>query len=84
MLLLQWIGKGNANQWGYQLKKNTYVYSLSFADDQVVLVQEHDAMECMARKLKEQYEEWGLTINLEKTKYICIGEGKEILKLEKK
>jgi len=23
-------------------------------------------MECMARKLKEEYEKWGLTMNLEK------------------
>jgi hypothetical protein len=29
-------------------------------------------MEFMARKLKEEYEKWGLTINLEKTKYIYI------------
>ena len=59
-----------------------YVYSLSFADDQVVLAQDHDDMEYMARKLKEEYEEWGLTINLEKTKYICIGEGKKSLKFD--
>ena len=64
------------------LIQNTYVYSLSFADVQVVLAQDHYDMEYMARKLKEEYEEWGLTINLEKTKYICIGEGKESLKFD--
>jgi len=26
------------------------------------------------------YEKWGLAINLEKTKYVCMGEGKEFLK----
>jgi hypothetical protein len=36
----------------------------------------------MARKLKEKYEKWGLTINLEKTKYVCMGEGREILKFD--
>ena len=36
----------------------------------------------MARKLKVECEECGLTINLERMKYICIGEGKEGLKLE--
>jgi hypothetical protein len=36
----------------------------------------------VARKLKEEYEKWGLTINLEKTKYICIGEEKESLKFD--
>jgi hypothetical protein len=34
------------------------------------------------RKLKEEYEKWGLAINLEKTKYVCMGEGKEILKFD--
>jgi hypothetical protein len=42
----------------------TYVYSLNFADDQVLLAQDHDDMEYMARKLKEEYEKWGLAINL--------------------
>ena len=37
-------------------------------------------MEFMARKLKEEYEKWGNTMNLEKTRYICIGEEKESLK----
>jgi hypothetical protein len=51
--------------------QNTYLYSLNFADDQVLLAQDHDDMEYTARKLKEEYKKWGLTINLEKTKYVC-------------
>ena len=53
--------------------QNTYVYSLSFADDQVLLAQDHDDMEYMARKLKEEYEKWGLashTFRKKKTKYM--------------
>ena len=50
--------------------QHTYVYSLSSADDQVLLAQDHDDMEYMARKLKEKYEKWRLAINLEKTKYV--------------
>jgi len=50
--------------------QNTYAYSLNFADDQVLLVQDHDDMEYMARKLKEEYEKWGLAINLEKTIFV--------------
>jgi hypothetical protein len=46
--------------------QNTYVYSLNFVDDQVLLAQDHDEMEYMVRKLKEEYEKWGLAINLEK------------------
>jgi len=52
--------------------QNTHVYSLNFADDQVLIAQDHDDMEFMARKLKEEYEKWGLTMNLEKTKYIYV------------
>ena len=36
----------------------------------------------MAQKLKEEYEKWGLTMNLERTKYICIGEEKESFKFD--
>jgi hypothetical protein len=62
--------------------QNTHVYSLNFADDQVLIAQDHDDMEFMARKLKEEHEKWGFTMNLEKTKYICIGEEKESLKFD--
>jgi hypothetical protein len=30
------------------------------------IVQDHDDMEFMAQKLKEEYEKWGLTMNLKK------------------
>ena len=46
--------------------QNTYVYSLTLADDQALLAQDHDNMEYMARKLEGYYEKWGLAINLEK------------------
>jgi hypothetical protein len=62
--------------------QNTHMYSLNFADDQVIIAQDHDDMEFMAQKLKEEYEKWGLTMNLEKTKYICIGEEKGSLKFD--
>jgi len=50
--------------------------------NQVLLAQDHDGMEYMTRKRKEEYEKWGLAINLEKTKYVCMGKGKEILKFD--
>jgi hypothetical protein len=61
---------------------HTYIYILNFAGDQVLLAQTHDDMEYMARKQKEEYEKWGPAINLEKNKYVCIGEGKETLKVD--
>jgi hypothetical protein len=38
-------------------------------------------MEYMARKLKEKYGKWGIGIN-KKTNYVCMGDGKEILKFD--
>ena len=67
---------------GYTNSKHIYTYSLNFADDQVLLAQNHDNKEYMARKLKEEYEKWGLAINLEKTKYVCMyGRRKRNLKI---
>ena len=62
--------------------QNTYVYSLNFADDQVLLAQDHDDMEYMARKLKEEYEKWGLAINLEKNEICMYGRRKKTLKFD--
>ena len=31
----------------------------------------------------DEYKKWGLSMNLEKTKYICIGEEKESLKFDR-
>jgi len=36
--------------------QNTCLHSLSFAVDQILVAQDHDDMEYMARKLKEEYE----------------------------
>jgi hypothetical protein len=53
--------------------ENTTLYTLQFSDDQVVLAGDKEDLEYMARKLKESYEKWGLIMNLNKTKYLCIG-----------
>jgi len=37
----------------------------------------------MTRKLKETYEKWGLDMNFNKTKYLCIGGTHNNLKLDK-
>jgi len=57
---------------GLPLNENT-LYTLSFADDQVVISQDYEDLEYMTRKLIEQYDKWGLEVNLEKTEYMCIG-----------
>jgi hypothetical protein len=61
--------------------QNTYAYSLNFADDQVLLAQDNDDVEYTARKLTEEYEEWGLTINLEKNQMCMYWRRKRNLKV---
>jgi len=39
---------------------NTTLYTLSFADDQVILAQDFEDLEYMTRKLVEEYTKWGL------------------------
>jgi len=43
-----------------------HIYSLNFVDVQALLAKDHDDMEYMARKLKEELKKLGLSINLKK------------------
>ena len=63
--------------------ENTTLYTLQFADDQVVLAGDKADLEYMTRELKETYEKWGLDMNLNKAKYLCTGEMHNNLKLDK-
>lgn len=49
-----------------------YLYTLHFADDQVVIAQDRDDLEYMSRKLIEDYDKWGLSVNFSKTNYMCV------------
>ena len=61
---------------------NDSIYTLLFADDQVVISQDYEDMEYMLRKLLEEYEKWGLKVNLDKTFYMGCGNKMEDLILE--
>jgi len=50
------------------------LYTLLFADDQVVIAGDRDDSSYMFRKLEEEYEKWGLTISHKKTEYMVAGE----------
>ena len=52
---------------------NTTIYTLQFADDQVVMAQSKADLECMCWQLQEEYSKCGLTINIAKTKYMSLG-----------
>lgn len=49
------------------------LHSLMFADDQLIVAQDEEDMIYMLRKLKEEYDKWGLLINFKKTEYMCVG-----------
>lgn len=48
------------------------LYTLQFADDQVIIANDKDNREYMTRKLLKEYKRWGLEINTQKTKYLPI------------
>lgn len=50
-----------------------YVYSLLFADDQVIMAGDEHDVDYMMRKLADTYEENGMKINYRKTKYLVVG-----------
>ena len=58
--------------------ENTTLYTLQFADDEVVLAGDKEDLEYMSSKLKEIYEKWGLEINLNNRKYLYTGEHTKI------
>lgn len=50
------------------------LYTLLFADDQVIIASDEDDSSYMVRHLQEEYQKWGLTINTSKTEYLVVGE----------
>jgi len=53
-----------------------------FADDQLLIAQDYEDLEYMTRKLIDEYELWGLKLNVKKTKYMVIGNTSRYLQLE--
>jgi hypothetical protein len=49
------------------------IYTLQFADDQMVMAQSKDDLEYMGRKLQEEYSKRGFTMNTVKTNYMSVG-----------
>ena len=59
------------------------LFSLNFADDQVIFAGDEEDARYMIRKLEEEYKKWGLEMNLDKTKYMVIGGSAKDLELGK-
>ena len=46
--------------------QDTKLYSMLFADDQLLIAQDYEDLEYMTRKLIDEYELWGLKLNAKK------------------
>jgi hypothetical protein len=65
------------------------LFSHHFADEQLTIAQDDDDLEYVTRKLQEEYEAWGLSLNLTKAKCPSVDkpghnlllEGNSIMKL---
>ena len=68
---LQWTKK--LGTMGLQIDDSYRLNTLLFADDQVVIAADIDDVSYMTRKQKEEYNRWGLEINLEKTEFLTAG-----------
>jgi hypothetical protein len=51
---------------------DTYLFSLNYADDQVVLAQDAFDLVHRMRKMKQSYSQWGLCVNFKRTKYMAV------------
>ncbi|XP_030764743.1 uncharacterized protein LOC115888980 [Sitophilus oryzae] len=61
---------------------DSILYTLCFADDLIILAQDYEELVYMTRKIIEEYNKWGLEVNLKKTEYMCIGGEQQNIILE--
>lgn len=59
-----------------------FIYTLLFADDQLILAEDKEDVIYMIRKLIEEYVKWGLELNMDKTQYIAISTTKTDIQAE--
>jgi hypothetical protein len=62
--------------------QDTTIHSMLFPDDQLLIAQDYEDLEYMTRKLIDEYELWGLKLNVKKTKYMAIVNTLRDLQLE--
>lgn len=51
---------------------NDSLFTLYFADDQIVVAEDKDDLAYMVRKLKKKYELTGFTLNMSKCEYLIV------------
>ncbi|XP_030768215.1 uncharacterized protein LOC115891796 [Sitophilus oryzae] len=57
---------------------NHCLTTLLFADDQVIVANDEEDIDYMLRKLKEEYAEWGLKMNMTKTEYLKMADDGQV------
>uniref|UniRef100_T1HF33 Uncharacterized protein n=1 Tax=Rhodnius prolixus TaxID=13249 RepID=T1HF33_RHOPR len=62
--------ESKCNRIGMKVKKNLCISSQLFADDQVVIAGDVDVAAYLLRKLAEEYERWGISLNITKTEHL--------------
>lgn len=77
--LKQW--KQKVHPMGIQLTDDICLYTIHFAADQVVLTNDKDDMQYMLRKRIEEYNHWGLTVNIERPNTFELVKSKTIYNL---
>ena len=58
------------------------LYTFHLVDDEVVIANNKYDMEYMMQKLIEEYNKWGLIVNIRKTEYFCVGGEYDNLELD--
>ena len=67
---------------GVPLDEIGTLFTLCFADDQVVVAQDAEDAEYMARKLVVEYRKWGLEVSIRKTEKLTVGGDQQSIELE--
>ena len=57
---------------------NDILFTLLFADDQVIITGEKDNANYMLKKSKEEYDKWSLTINFDKTQDLKVANEEKV------
>ena len=62
---------------GVPIEEKKCLFSLNYADDQVIIPQDAEDLEFILKRLNKAYKEGGLTINFNKTKCLAINTDQE-------
>ena len=62
---------------GVPIEENKFLFSLNYADDQVIIAQDANDLEFILKRLNKAYKEGGLIINFNKTEFIAINTAQE-------